>query len=144
MVSRYALFWCFLVSPAKGLHCPEQVLSCNILHTPHSRMAEAPLSVSASGNKGARVTAVASVMIVLSVISVLFRFWSRLLAKKSGLWWDDWLALTALVCLITMLLDSSSHRAGVPSPSTWINHRLRLSRYGQAYRYSVHQGSRKP
>ena len=40
------------------------------------------------------------VMLVTPVVAIVLRFWSRALAPSSKaprIWWDDWLALAALV-----------------------------------------------
>lgn len=42
------------------------------------------------------VTVVGAVMIVLSVLAVVFRFYTRF-HLKAVLWWDDWMALAAVV-----------------------------------------------
>ena len=48
-------------------------------------------------DRGPEINGYGIAMIVLSIIAVALRFWSRYLAKKAGFWWDDWFALAALV-----------------------------------------------
>lgn len=38
-------------------------------------------------------------MIVLAVVSVVFRFYTRY-RMKTALWWDDWMALTAVLTAV--------------------------------------------
>lgn len=45
------------------------------------------------------VTVVGAVMIVLSVVAVVFRFYTRF-HLKAVLWWDDWMALAAVVSAV--------------------------------------------
>lgn len=45
-------------------------------------------------------TAAGATMVALSVIVVIFRFYTRL-RLKSGLRWDDWFILISLISLIT-------------------------------------------
>lgn len=45
------------------------------------------------------VTVVGATMIVLAVLSVIFRFYTRYL-MKAALWWDDWMALTAVLTAV--------------------------------------------
>lgn len=45
------------------------------------------------------VTVVGATMIVLAVLSVIFRFYARYL-MKAALWWDDWMALTAVLTAV--------------------------------------------
>lgn len=45
------------------------------------------------------VTIVGAVMIVLSMVSVAFRFYTRF-HMKAALWWDDWMALVAVVSAV--------------------------------------------
>ena len=48
-------------------------------------------------NKGPRLDAAAYIMLVLVTIAVALRFCSRYVSHKAGFWWDDWIALIALV-----------------------------------------------
>ena len=55
-------------------------------------------------DRGPALRAFIIVMVVFSCISVILRFWSRLLHPTDGLagfqqqlWWDDWMVLAALV-----------------------------------------------
>lgn len=45
------------------------------------------------------VTVVGAIMIVLSVIAVIFRFYTRF-RMKAALWWDDWMALAAVISAV--------------------------------------------
>ena len=51
-------------------------------------------------------------MVVLSTIAVALRFVSRILSKKAGLWWDDWLALVGWVWLWLLAGLESRLRSG--------------------------------
>ena len=48
-------------------------------------------------NRGPQVDAIAITMVVLCTLAVALRFLSRVLSKTTGIWWDDWAALAALV-----------------------------------------------
>ena len=50
-------------------------------------------------DRGPQIAAVAYAMFVLSTVAVALRFWARHAVPKAHLWWDDWVALLALVCL---------------------------------------------
>lgn len=43
------------------------------------------------------IVACAVVMIIISSLAVIFRFWSRAVAASLRFWWDDWLILATLV-----------------------------------------------
>ena len=43
-------------------------------------------------------------MIALSTLAVALRFWGRFATHRTGLWWDDWLSLAALVSLRLVLI----------------------------------------
>ena len=45
------------------------------------------------------VAALCVAMMILSVLAVILRVWSRLTSKKQRFWWDDWFAITSLVCV---------------------------------------------
>ena len=47
-------------------------------------------------NQAPRILAISIALMVLSGLAVMLRFLSRMLSK-AGLWWDDWVILTALV-----------------------------------------------
>ncbi|PVH91229.1 hypothetical protein DM02DRAFT_546234 [Periconia macrospinosa] len=51
----------------------------------------------------------AGTMLALSVVSVIIRFWARIL-MRSKLWWDDWLALASIpvvtICAIVIFWTS--------------------------------------
>ena len=51
----------------------------------------------ATQDKGSQLVAASIVLLLLSTIAVALRIWGRLIATNSGLWWDDWLSLAALV-----------------------------------------------
>lgn len=59
-------------------------------------MAESNASAKAQSDT---TTAVSAAMIGISVIAVAMRFYTRY-CLKTGLWWDDWLALAALVSAV--------------------------------------------
>jgi len=48
-----------------------------------------------------KMYAIATIMTILAVLAVGLRFWARLV-KKSGLSWDDYMILPALVCCSTI------------------------------------------
>jgi hypothetical protein len=48
-----------------------------------------------------KMYAIATIMTILAVLAVGLRFWARLV-KKSGLSWDDYIILPALVCCSTI------------------------------------------
>ena len=49
------------------------------------------------GDKGSHVLAAAICVIVIQVVAVALRFWSRALSRGTRFWWDDWMVLAALV-----------------------------------------------
>ena len=51
-------------------------------------------------SRGPNIVAVSIVMLVVSIVSVILRFWSRFLSQQGRFWWDDWAALMALVFFI--------------------------------------------
>ncbi|ORY09575.1 hypothetical protein BCR34DRAFT_602706 [Clohesyomyces aquaticus] len=56
-------------------------------------------------DRGPGLRAFIIVMMIVSIISVLLRFWSRTLMTKESrgiprIWWDDWLALSALPLIL--------------------------------------------
>lgn len=55
------------------------------------------MAYSVTDGRGPDILAVSGTMIALSTIAVALRFYGRYVGLKSGLWWDDWLALAALV-----------------------------------------------
>lgn len=55
------------------------------------------MAYSVTDGRGPDVLAVSGAMIALSTIAVGLRIWGRFVGRKSGLWWDDWLSLAALV-----------------------------------------------
>lgn len=59
-------------------------------------MAESNASAKAQSDT---TTAVSAAMIGISVLAVAMRFYTRY-CMKTGLWWDDWLALAALVSAV--------------------------------------------
>lgn len=53
-------------------------------------------------NRSPGLRAFQIVMIIIPTIAIILRFWSRYLAfskKPPRFWWDDWVALMALVFL---------------------------------------------
>jgi hypothetical protein len=54
-------------------------------------------ALTAPGDKGGQVISAAVSMIALSTLAVALRLVSRRFAKRAACWWDDWLALFALV-----------------------------------------------
>lgn len=69
-------------------------------------MASAASSLSAPGDRSGSMIGTAIAFIVLSTVAVVLRFSSRVLAKKVGLWWDDWLGLAAWVCFLYNLFST--------------------------------------
>lgn len=59
-------------------------------------MAESNASAKAQSDT---TTAVSAAMIGVSVLAVAMRFYTRY-CMKTGLWWDDWLALAAVVSAV--------------------------------------------
>ncbi|KAF2796645.1 hypothetical protein K505DRAFT_373057 [Melanomma pulvis-pyrius CBS 109.77] len=62
------------------------------------------------GDRAPGAVRLAGVFMALSVLAVGIRFWSRIITK-SRLWWDDWLALAALLlaiaqCVLTIYWTS--------------------------------------
>ena len=49
-------------------------------------------------NRGPMIVAVSAVLTILSVMALALRVWSRLISKDHRFWWDDWFALSSLVC----------------------------------------------
>ena len=47
--------------------------------------------------KGPQLVAATVCGIVIQVIVVTLRFWSRALSTGTHFWWDDWMVLAALV-----------------------------------------------
>ena len=56
-----------------------------------------------SENKGPRVVAAAVSVIVIQLVVLFLRFWSRAISTKARFWWDDWTVLAALVSLCWLL-----------------------------------------
>lgn len=58
-------------------------------------------------------------MLITPLVAIVLRFWSRALAPSSKgprFWWDDWLALAALVKVPSMLLNDKVYQdAGLNS-----------------------------
>ena len=50
-----------------------------------------------SPDKGPRIVAAAVSVIVVQVLVLILRFWSRSLSTRARFWWDDWTVLAALV-----------------------------------------------
>ena len=50
-------------------------------------------------DKGSHVVAAAACAIVIQMIMLVLRFWSRALSTRTRFWWDDWMVLAALVRL---------------------------------------------
>lgn len=50
-------------------------------------------------DKGPHVVAAAACAIVIQVIVLVLRFWSRALLTRTRFWWDDWMVFAALVRL---------------------------------------------
>ena len=48
--------------------------------------------------RGPDIVAIAVVMTIVSILALALRVWSRLISKSQGFWWDDWFALSSLVC----------------------------------------------
>lgn len=61
-------------------------------------MAESPNST-----RGPGLTALCIVMIILSIVAVTLRVWSRLLSRNQRFWWDDWFAIASLPFLLGIL-----------------------------------------
>ncbi|KAM0794501.1 hypothetical protein BDR22DRAFT_922698 [Usnea florida] len=61
-------------------------------------MAESP-----GPTRGPGLTALCIVMIILSILAVTLRVWSRLLSKNQRFWWDDWFAIASLPFLLGIL-----------------------------------------
>ena len=55
------------------------------------------MASTSADNKGPRVVAATVSVIVIQVIVVILRFWSRAISTRARFWWDDWLVLAALV-----------------------------------------------
>ena len=72
-------------------------------------------------NRGPQINAVAITMLVLATVAVALRFWARYIAQKAGYWWDDWLALAALVTRHCNSIDGHEMDADVCSyqPFIW-------------------------
>lgn len=65
------------------------------------RLAEA-MTAPQPENRSPGLRAFQIAMIIIPTIAIVLRFWSRTLAfgkKPPRFWWDDWLALMALVSL---------------------------------------------
>ncbi|KAL1852348.1 hypothetical protein Daus18300_012243 [Diaporthe australafricana] len=62
-------------------------------------MAETESEKASAGNEAMTTTIVGAVAIVLAVVSTGLRFYARF-RQKAGLWWDDWLALAAVLAAV--------------------------------------------
>ncbi|KAI3393578.1 hypothetical protein diail_3927 [Diaporthe ilicicola] len=62
-------------------------------------MAETESQKASAANEAMTTTIVGAVAIVLAVVSTGLRFYARF-HKKAGLWWDDWLALVAVLAAV--------------------------------------------
>ena len=67
------------------------------------------MAVSPDPNRGLGLTAFCIVMMILSILAVVLRIWSRLISKKLKFWWDDWCAIASLVCVQTIRSLELSH-----------------------------------
>lgn len=55
------------------------------------------MAPTSTDDKGPRVVAAAIAVIVIQVVVVILRFWSRAISVRAHFWWDDWMVLAALV-----------------------------------------------
>ena len=59
-------------------------------------------------SRGPGVAAFCILMIILSILAVILRIWSRYTSRRQRFWWDDWFAIASLVsAMITPFLDAS-------------------------------------
>lgn len=62
-------------------------------------MAESEEDKASAEDSSMTTTIVGATAIVLAVVATALRFYTRI-HKRSGLWWDDWLALVAVVSAV--------------------------------------------
>lgn len=62
------------------------------------------------GDRGPSIVATGAVMMALSTVAVLVRFWSRMVATRAKFWWDD-AALLATLVSFPSCLKSCYHLA---------------------------------
>jgi len=55
------------------------------------------MAAPSADNRGPEVVNVAVATIVLSIVTVALRCWSKALSKTADFWWDDWTAIASLV-----------------------------------------------
>lgn len=55
------------------------------------------MNSTATQDRGPQLVAASIILLLLSTIAVALRILGRLITTNSGLWWDDWLSLAALV-----------------------------------------------
>ncbi|KAF7506482.1 hypothetical protein GJ744_011732 [Endocarpon pusillum] len=60
------------------------------------------MAYSITDGRGPDILASSGAMIALSTIAVGLRLWGRSTAPNTGLWWDDWLSLAALPCVLAL------------------------------------------
>jgi hypothetical protein len=63
-------------------------------------------------DRGPALRSFVIVLCVISIVAIALRFWSRMLTGTGGkrtpkLWWDDWLAMLALVGAIKSTISAS-------------------------------------
>ncbi len=56
-----------------------------------------PMAPTSADDKGPHTVAAAIAVIVIQVVVVILRFWSRAISVRAHFWWDDWMVLAALV-----------------------------------------------
>ena len=101
------------------------------------------MTYSVTKDRSSDVLVVAIVMIVVSTLAVGLRCWSRYVAHKAEMWWDDWLSLLALVSLILFALSDEANHGVLSSIAIqlgylWAQYVLGLSWPGSAHRLRPH------
>lgn len=76
--------------------CSKHLISSDP-HLACSYLNDLAMAATSADNKGPRVVAAAVSVIVIQVVVVILRFWSRAILVRARFWWDDWMVLAALV-----------------------------------------------
>ena len=67
------------------------------LYIPSVLELDATMAASPDQSRGPKLTVFCIVMMVLSILAVILRIWSRATSKRQRFWWDDWCAIASLV-----------------------------------------------
>lgn len=89
-----------------------------------------------AADQATTTTIVGAVAIVLAVVATIVRFYARF-QKRSGLWWDDWLALVAVLSAVAagVLILAGNY---IPPPIPRPTHHKNISPLQAQHRLCIH------